>query len=361
MKAMGQRTMRQLAAAFALAATVSVFAHAAQHEYQPNLHPVGTISDTRFTIDTPQGHAQFPLYLSADWNVPQPKVERAVIVIHGKLRNADTYFKTAEKARDSAGASTGASADTTLLIAPQFLATVDTQVRSEPADLLRWKDNAWMGGEAAEGSVPISSYAVLDAIVERLADRKLFPNLKHVAFAGHSGGAQVVQRYAIAAHDLKVLTDEGIDVRYVVSSPSSYAYFNDERPTAQNVLKPFDASTCPSFDAWKYGMGERPAYIADRTPAQLEAAYAKRRVDYLVGGADDDPQHPALDKSCAAEAQGPQRVARATAYFAYLQGRHPDGLNQSFHVVPGVGHNGARMLRSPCALAAMFGAGQCTP
>ncbi|MGH8778441.1 alpha/beta hydrolase [Paraburkholderia sp.] len=354
---MGQRTMRQLIAAFALASAVPVFAQAAQHDYRPNLHPVATISDTRFAIDTPQGHAQFPLYLSADWNVPQPRIERAVIVIHGKLRNADTYFKSSEKARDLAGA----SPDSTLLIAPQFLATVDTQVRSVPADLLRWKDNAWMGGEGAEGSVPVSSYAVLDAIVERLADRRLFPNLKHVTFAGHSGGAQVVQRYAIAAHDLQVLTDEGIDVRYVVSSPSSYAYFNDERPNAQNVLKPFDAATCPSFDAWKYGMGERPAYVADRTPVQLEAAYAKRRVDYLVGGADDDPQHPALDKSCAAEAQGSQRLARATAYFAYLQARHPDGLNQSFHVVPGVGHNGARMLRSPCALAAMFGAGQCTP
>ena len=322
----------------------------AQHVYEPHLHPVAAIAPTRMQIDTPLGPAEFPLYLSTDWDVPQPRIERAVIVIHGKLRNADVYYGTAEKARDAAGADPA----TTLLVAPQFLATLDTRAHSVPTDLLRWKDNAWMGGEPAEGSVPLSSYTVLDAIIERLADRHLFPNLKHVTLAGHSGGAQVVQRYAVAAHDLRTLADAGIDVSYVVSSPSSYVYFDAGRPAR------FDPAQCPSFDDWKYGMQARPAYVNDRSPTQLEAAYVKRLVMYLVGGNDDDPMQAALDRSCAAEAQGDERVARAEGYFNYLQARHPEGLSQQFHVVPGIGHNGARMLTSPCALATMFGTGSCT-
>ncbi|MFM0157208.1 MULTISPECIES: alpha/beta hydrolase [Paraburkholderia] len=318
--------------------------------YESHLKPVAAISDTRFTIDTPQGQAEFPLYLSKDWNVAQPQVTRAVIVIHGKLRNADVYFRTAQNARDAAHA----DADSTLLIAPQFLATLDLRVHDEPADLLRWTGDAWMGGEAARAPLPISSYTVLDAIVTRLADRKLFPNLRHVVFAGHSGGGQVVQRYAVAARNIDVLTQEGIDVRYVVASPSTYAYFDAQRPNAQGVATPFDAAQCADFNQWKYGMDNRPPYLDDRSPAQLEATYASRRIDYLVGGADDDPQQSALDKSCAAEAQGPQRVARAEAYYRYIQLRHPEGLKQSFHIVPGVGHNGARMLTSVCALSAMF-------
>jgi pimeloyl-ACP methyl ester carboxylesterase len=315
-----------------------------------HLKPVATISDTRFTIDTPQGQAEFPLYLSKDWNVPQPQVTRAVIVIHGKLRNADVYFRTAQNAREAAHA----DADSTLLIAPQFLATLDLRVHDEPADLLRWKGDAWMGGEPARGPLPISSYAVLDAIVTRLADRKLFPNLQHVVVAGHSGGAQVVQRYAVAARNIDVLTREGIDVRYVVANPSTYAYFDAQRPNAQGVAAPFDASQCADFNQWKYGMDNRPPYLNDRSPAQLEATYASRRIDYLVGGADTDPQQSALDRSCAAEAQGPQRFARAEAYYRYIQSRHPEGLKQRFHIVPGVGHDGARMLTSVCALSAMF-------
>ena len=350
-----RRVLVSVAAGVAVALAALAQPAFAVHVYEPHLRPVATVSDTRMTLDTPQGKAEFPLYLSKDWSVPQPQVTRAVIVIHGKLRNANVYFHTAEKAQQAAGA----NPDDALLIAPQFLATIDTQLHDEPADLLRWNDNAWMGGEAAQAPLPVSSYSVLDAIVERLADRKLFPNLQHVVFAGHSGGAQVVQRYAVAARDLGVLTKEGIDVRYVVSSPSSYAYFDAQRPNGEGVPAPYDAAQCAGFDQWKYGMENRPAYLNDRTPAQLEAAYAARRVDYLVGGSDDDPQQAALDRSCGAEAQGTERVARAEGYYRYMQTRHPDGLQQSFHVVPGVGHNGARMLSSACALSAMFGTQGC--
>lgn len=340
---------RRLAAG-GVAVGAAMLALLAQPALAAHLKPVATISDTRFTLDTPQGQAEFPLYLSKDWTVAQPQVTRAVIVIHGKLRNADVYFRTAQNAREAAHA----DPDSTLLIAPQFLATLDLRVHDEPADLLRWKGDAWMGGEAARGPLPISSYAVLDAIVTRLADRKLFPNLQHVVVAGHSGGGQVVQRYAVAARNIDVLTREGIDVRYVVANPSTYAYFDAQRPNAQGVAAPFDAAQCTDFNQWKYGMDSRPPYLDDRSPAQLEAAYASRRIDYLVGGADNDPQQSALDRSCAAEAQGPQRFARAEAYYRYIQARHPEGLKQSLHIVPGVGHDGARMLTSVCALSAMF-------
>lgn len=328
---------------------------AAQHVYQPNLKPVAVISDTLLPIVTPQGQAELPLYLSSAWDVAQPDIVRAVIVIHGKLRNANTYFHTAQKALAAAGT----APDTTLLIAPQFLATLDTEVHAEPDDVLRWNGNAWMAGEAAEGRVPLSSFAALDAIVKRLADRRLFPNLRQIVIAGHSGGGQVVQRYAVAMRDMPELADKHIALRFLVANPSSYAYFDEQRPAADGNFAPYDAARCPDFDQWKYGMQHRPVYLNARTPAQLEQAYTARRVDYLIGGADINPAQSALDKSCPAEAQGPQRMARAQAYYHYLQARHPGKLNQDFHIVPGVGHNETRMLTSACALAVMFGNGTC--
>jgi len=361
--ASARHAIRRCAAAIVAGALVAPIMWAtptaalAQHVYAPHLHPVAVIAPARLRLDTPQGAAQFPLYLSADWDIAQPQVERAVIVIHGKLRNADVYYRTAERARDAAGLDPA----TTLLIAPQFLATLDMPVHDLPADMLHWKDNAWMGGEPADGNVPLSSYAVLDAIVERLADRHRFPNLKRITFAGHSGGAQVVQRYAVAAHEAQTLTREGIRVDYLVSSPSSYVYFDATRPTERGGFAPFDPARCANFDDWKYGMQARPPYVNDRSVAQLEAAYVHRNVTYLVGGNDDDPRQAALDRSCPAEAQGPQRLVRGERYFQYLQARHPEGLDQRFHVVPGVGHNGARMLTSSCALATMFGTGTCAP
>lgn len=175
----------------------------APHAYQPHLRPVARIAATRMRIDTPAGSAQFPLYLSRDWSQPLPGVTRAVIVIHGKLRNADRYFRLAEAARAAAREQGAAAADQagTLLVAPQFLATLDLAGRDAPAALLRWDANGWMAGDDAVSPVPLSSYAVLDAIVARLADRRRFPNLKTVVLAGHSGGGQVVQRYAVAARE----------------------------------------------------------------------------------------------------------------------------------------------------------------
>jgi hypothetical protein len=346
--------LRRLAITFAITLIVAPASVLAKPE-RP-VRTVDVIASGRMDVETSQGHGQFPLYLSADWNEPQPAVQRAVVIVHGRLRNADTYFHTAQHARELAGVDPAS----TLLVAPQFLSTADVSAHGAPGNLLSWKGNAWMAGANAASGAPVSSYAVLDDIAKQLADRRLFPNLKTIVFAGHSGGAQVLQRYAIASH-VDAFAAEGIDVRFVVANPSSYAYFDAQRPDAQGAPAAFDASRCGGFNRWKYGMENRPALIAGRTPAQLEADYVKRRIIYLAGGNDDDPASVSLDKSCAAKAQGPQRMARAQGFFRYLQTRHPDGLNQTFHIVPGVAHDGARMLTSSCALATMFDTGNCEP
>ncbi|AXI63594.1 hypothetical protein DLD99_25000 [Pseudomonas kribbensis] len=275
---------------------------------------------------------------------PAPaKIERVLIVIHGKLRNAETYRKSGESAAELAGQTAN-----TLVIAPQFLNESDVALYSLPASVLRWKGNEWMGGGLSTGPNALSSYAALDEIIGRLSDRKQFPDVKQIVIFGHSGGGQVVQRYALLAREQPALKAEGIRLRYVVANPSSYAYFNEQRPVA------FDHAQCPGFNRWKYGLVDPPIYSGGQTPAQLEGRYVKREVIYLLGQQDTDPQHPALDKSCAAEAQGAYRLERGKLFFGYLLRRHPEGANQRLVEVPGVGHNGDGMLTSPEGQKAIF-------
>ncbi|PNB52134.1 MULTISPECIES: alpha/beta fold hydrolase [Pseudomonas] len=275
---------------------------------------------------------------------PAPaKIERVLIVIHGRLRNAETYRKSGEVAAELAGQTAN-----TLVIAPQFLNESDVSLYSLPASVLRWQGNDWMGGGLSTGPNPLSSYAALDEIVGRLSDRKQFPDVKQIVIFGHSGGAQVVQRYALLAQEQPALKTEGIRLRYVVANPSSYAYFNEQRPVA------FDHAKCPGFNRWKYGLVDPPIYSGGQTPAQLEGRYVKREVIYLLGQQDTDPQHPALDKSCAAKAQGAYRLERGKLFFGYLLRRHPEGVNQRLVEVPGVGHNGDGMLTSPEGQKALF-------
>jgi pimeloyl-ACP methyl ester carboxylesterase len=327
-----------------LAAIVSVMICGralAAGEDAPNRKPVKAIADARLSVG---GQGMLPLYLSSNWTLPLPAISRAVIVLHGRLRNADDYYLSANTAQVAAGED-GKHA---LMIVPQFLAEIDIEAHKLPAETLRWSLEGWEGGESALAPSPVSSFEALDAILAKLADRRIFPNLKQVVVAGHSGGGQVAQRYAIAGKGEIMLARQHIDVRYVVANPSSYAYFDPVRPF------PKIAASCPGFDKWKYGMDERPPYLANVTPAALEQRYVERDVVYLLGTLDTNPEHPALDKSCMAKAQGPHRYARGHAYVDAMARRHRGTPNHRVWDVAGVGHDGDRMLTSKCGLTALF-------
>jgi hypothetical protein len=101
-------------------------------------------------------------------------------------------------------------------------------------------------------------------------------------------------------------------------------------------------------------MEQRPAYLAAATPGALEQGYVARQVIYLLGTLDTNPDHPGLDKICMAEAEGPYRYARGHAYVAAMQARDGGTPNHRVRDVSGVGHDGDKMLTSPCGLAALF-------
>jgi hypothetical protein len=314
--------------------------------------PAAVVAGQAFRISTARGSASEPLAISLDWSKPQPRIGRAVIVFHGIGRDVSGYYRSLEDAAEQAGS----AARDTILIAPQFLDEEDIRANRLPADVLRWRGAAWEGGAPAVAPLPFSSYDVVDALLARLADRSLFPDLKTVVLVGHSGGSQLVQRYAVVGKAAAALSSAGIHLRYVIANPSSYLYFSYERPVQ------FRGASCRDFNRWKYGPIDPPAYVkADgaNTWAQLEAQYAQRDVIYLLGDADIDPHQKDLDTSCGAEAQGRTRFVRGRAYFAYLHARHPSGWSQRMWFVPGVAHSGRKMITSTCGINAIFDTGTC--
>jgi len=328
----------------------------AQNESSPKQVPVSVVADHMMRITTPKGTGMLPLYVSRDLSKPQPDITRALLVFHGRLRNADVYNASGQKAVATAGA----EGKTTILITPQFLDQMDVDAFHLKNDVLRWTQEGWMGGEDAIAPAPISSFEAIDGILLQLANRTIFPNLKEVVLAGHSAGGQVMQRYAVVGRGEAALTKAGVHVHYVVANPSSYVYFSPDRPLAGGGFGPYKGPSCKGYNNWKYGVIDPPPYVGNASFADIEATYAKRDVTYLLGGADTDPNHPVLDKSCSGEAEGPYRLARGTSYYHYMLARHPDGLNQKAWEVPGVGHDGDKMFNSSCGLAAIFNIGTCT-
>jgi pimeloyl-ACP methyl ester carboxylesterase len=311
---------------------------------------VKNVASGRLTVSVENGSGQLALDSEADLSTPQPGVTRAIVVFHGLQRNAGGYLHDVEEARTKAGA----AGSNTLLLAPQFLDEDDARAYKLPADVLRWHGSRWEAGEPATRPAPISSYEAIDAILQRLSGRALFPNLREIVLAGHSGGGQIVQRYAVAGHEVAAVEKAGIALRYVVANPSSYVYFDAYRPVTGG------ANRCPEFNNWKYGLQNGPPYLGSPSAAELETSYISRRVTYLLGADDNDPNGRDIDKVCAAELQGATRLQRGANYFKYLQSRHATGLEHRVFLVRGAGHNARAMFTSVCGIDSLFDTGACT-
>jgi hypothetical protein len=321
--------------------------------------PVKYLATQMYTLHTRDGDASLPLDSSIDIGGSHPEITRAAIVFHGKGRDVKGYFAALERA----AAQAGANGSHTLLWAPQFLREEDIEAHRLPSQFLRWHAGSWSAGEPALGPLHVSSFDVIDTLLQDLANRTQFPNLNTVVLIGHSGGGQLLNRYAIVGRGAALLAATGIAVRFVIANPSSYFYFSDDRPQPDGTIAPFRAAACAAFNHWRYGAIGAPPYVGDGSAAawqQREAAYIKADVIYLLGADDTDPAQQDLDTSCAGEAEGPERLDRGEAYFRYLTGRHPTDLKHRLWFVPGVAHVGSRMVESPCALAAVFDAGICT-
>jgi hypothetical protein len=125
-----------------------VCAHAAaEDEVEPYRRPVRVVADQRIAVGS---EGSLPLYVSGDWSRPLPGITRAVLVLHGRLRNAEAYYRSARTAQAAAG-NIGTA---TIMIVPQFLAAVDVDAYHLPADTLRWSLEGWEGGEPALGPTP---------------------------------------------------------------------------------------------------------------------------------------------------------------------------------------------------------------
>ena len=91
----------------------------------------------------------------------------------------------------------------------------------------------------------------------------------------------------------------------------------------------------------------------------LERGYLDRDVVYIVGAEDNDPSHRFLDKSCAAEAQGPERLSRTLGFYAVMQQRDGAAFRHRVWTVAAAAHNAERVLGSPCGRAVLFGNADC--
>jgi poly(3-hydroxybutyrate) depolymerase len=290
-----------------------------------------------------------------------------LIVMHGHSRDANRTFEAASSA--AAASSKTASA---LVIAPLFgvappdarRCSTDGVPTAGDRDLL-WSCQSWMEGGAALNAADVNSFSAIDALIAALC--RQYPSIHTVTFAGFSAGAQMVQHY-IAFH---APMPAGVAIRFVVSDPGTWLYFDPVRPVFEassdcedaNTCKPAfavpeSASSCASYNHWKYGVTDLPGDLTAQADA-LRVRYRDSDISYLEGALDygEGPKkaYRVLDRSCGANLQGPYRLQRGLAYAAYDHQFLAPSRVHSIAVVPGCAHEVTCVFPSEAGRNALFG------
>lgn len=350
--------MRRLSIAW-LAAALSTASQAGHDPYHPPV-PAKVPAAPAWQALTLGAAAAYPFPVYANRALDAGslhEIRRLVIVVHGVKRDAAGAYLAAQALLTA----NPARRDDTLIVAPKFPSAVDIGFGAMPA----WRRNSWEDGEpslqARGRPTPIGSMQVLDDLLHALTDPQRLPSLQHVVLAGHSAGGQLVQRYAVLNHAEPALRRQGLTLQYVVANPSSYLYLSADRPrTDGKGFAPYERGICPTYNQYKYGLDALPAYLPAVDRSRLAARYMARHVVYLLGGADNNPEHQFLDKSCGAEAQGATRWARGLGFWRQEQWRAsrqpawPAQRHRAEEVVD-VGHVVASMYASTCGARALLG------
>ncbi len=308
------------------------------------------------------------VYTTYSLTKANPRITRALIMIHGTNRNPDVYFATAVAAAFMAHA-----LDDAIVIAPRVASAQGNCKDELAANEISYScgGDSWRSGGNAASHPDVTSFDFMDALLKRLADKKVFPNMGVIVVAGHSAGGQFVARYEMAN---KIHEALGVAVHYVVANPSSYAWPDATRPLPvddaapeaaklgwQQETKPHTnfsfgefagAAACPNYDKWPYGLEQRTSgYTKGMSDDQLKKQLAARPTTYLLSQVDVLPLG-GFDGSCSAMAQGATRRARGEAYFKFITDHL--GAKHTVVIVPECGHNNRCVYTDDAVLPIIF-------
>lgn len=296
-------------------------------------------------------NASMPYYINSNYNASA--IKKAVIIFPGKNRDSWKYTNLIRNALEVALTNhpdLRLINGTVLTIGPAILNHFDIQFGAALNGDITWHGTQWQGGGGSRTPAldhRISLYEVLDHFNDWLFNTTNFPNLNSVTIAGHSMGAQAVQRYSV----LKKQRAYDDNVHYFVGNPGSYAWLEAKRPV-------FNAS-CPEPDDWDHGIGGNvtkvPQYArkdVEKNKTEIISRYLKRKVHYALGLLDNGPG----DTHCEAIMQGGNHLDRGSNFVQVL-GSMAGGFpsqTQTVDFVANVSHQDYAMLSYNRTLVHLF-------
>lgn len=160
------------------------------------------------------------------------QVKNLLIIQHGAGGEANNYFCDAVNGTRSLGSSIG-------VVAPYFGNEAVTLRRwtgskargAASINSLYWEKTHWNAGAASVNQPKTSSFGALDHLLKIVTACNRHATCgRQVIVTGFSAGGQTVQRYAWATTYGAATSRKPVKVKFVVSDPGTYLYFDTMRP-----------------------------------------------------------------------------------------------------------------------------------
>lgn len=286
--------------------------------------------------------------------IVESNIKRAVIVIHGLLRDPWNYendtLNSLEYVTDP-----NINQDSVAVIAPYFTNGADKGYSYPWADkstsnALVWKASEWSAGannQYPHHSSNTSSFFVLDTLIQYFDNKTLFPQMNEIVLVGHSMGGQMLQRYAAISPQV----DTNSPVTLWVGNPNSYAWLDSDRPLS--------TANCSIYDDYREGYSNFDAYpmtygtsLVSQGVDAIQSNFQSKRIAYARGLLD----HGDDSTNCAPYTTGKDRNER---FFEFIKAFPPtcdDVTARDCDTVDliDVSHDNGQMFHSDAGLARLF-------
>ncbi|THW45516.1 WSC-domain-containing protein [Aureobasidium pullulans] len=292
--------------------------------------------------------------------IVESKIQRAVIVLHGLLRDPWNYENDMLNALAMVQ-DTNVNRDSVAVMAPYFPNGNDKNLgypwtdglkagQGSTSNAMVWSGSKWSAGannQYPHNSRNTSSYYILDELVRYFDDKTLFPNMKQIVLAGHSLGGQMLQRYAAVGDKL----DTESPVVLWIANGDSWAWLSDYRP--------LNIPDCPTYNDYRegfaqfveYGMTYGANLVAQGLDA-IKANFDSKQIAW-ARALQDFGDHAS---SCAPQTTGQDRNERFFFFMKWFQPSCPDpsGTNCDTVDLVDAPHDNGQMFHSAAGLARLF-------
>ena len=257
-------------------------------------------------------------------------VKNAIIVVHGNNRNSDDYFSNMMSAIISLGLE-----NEVLVISPRFIIQGE---KSSDSDWY-WNTTSWKWGNQSysQSGSNISSFAVLDTLLNRLNSENIYPNLESVLITGHSSGAAFTQLYSATKENNKYME---INLEFAVMN-SQYFLHADSNRLQNNQLLPLE--NCSNYNDWPSGFSNLNPYLLSISKNTSYNNFINNKVLYFIGTSDISMD--GIQSGCKYSAIGINRYEKTNNFITYMDLTINNHQHNKIEI-NGVGHSSSGMYSS---------------